>query len=335
MRTDGGGDHHLLGTPGSYRWPVLPAVLGAVAGLALLTFAADQFVVGAARLAVAWRLSAVVVGAVVIGFGTSAPEMVVSGLAAASGSLDIAVGNIVGSNVANLTLVLGAAALVTPIVVHSPVLKREAPLSLGLVIVFAVLVQSGLSRTDAIVLGTLLLVALALIVFASRGGDEKMTGEVEEFLHDGEVSLRKEAIRTALGLGGTLAAAQLLVMSATSIASELGLSEGFIGLTVVAIGTSLPELATALQAARKDETDLIVGNLLGSNLFNSGAVAAVAGLAGPGPLDDPTIVGFATILMVVVAIGATLFMITGKRVVRWEGALLLAAYVATIPFLAG
>jgi cation:H+ antiporter len=104
---------------------------------------------------------------------------------------------------------------------------------------------------------------------------------------------------------------------------------------VVAIGTSLPELATALQAARKGETDLIIGNLLGSNLFNAGGVAAVAGFVGPGPLEDPTIVGFATLLMVGVSLGATLFMITGKRVVRWEGALLLVAYLATIPFLAG
>jgi cation:H+ antiporter len=314
---------------------MLLPILGVVAGLVVLTYAADQFVVGAARLATILRLSPVVIGAVVIGFGTSAPEMIVSGLAASRGSLDIAVGNIVGSNVANLTLVLGAAALVTPIVVRSPVLKREAPLSLGLTLVFAVLVQSGLSRADALVLGTLLVASLAFIIVASRGTDEIMTGEVEEFLADGPVARGKEGLRTALGLIGTLGAAQLLVVSATEIASGLGLSEGFIGLTVVAIGTSLPELATSLQAARKDETDLIVGNLLGSNLFNSGAVAAVAGLAGPGPLDDPTIVGFATLLMVVVSVGATVFMITGKRVVRWEGALLLAAYIATIPFLAG
>jgi cation:H+ antiporter len=314
---------------------MLLPIVGAIAGLALLTYAADQFVVGAARVATLLRLSPIVIGAVVIGFGTSAPEMVVSGLAAGRGSLDIAVGNIVGSNVANLTLVLGAAALVTPIVVRSPVLKREAPLSLGLVVVFAVLVQTGLSRGDAAVLGVLLLVALGVILASARGQDDAMTGEVAEFLGEEPPSRAREWTRTVLGLVGTLGAAQLLVVSATEIARGLGLSEGFIGLTVVAVGTSLPELATALQSARKDETDLIVGNLLGSNLFNAGAVAAVAGLAGPGPLSDPTIVGFATVLMVVVAVGATVFMITGKRVVRWEGALLLAGYVATIPFLAG
>jgi cation:H+ antiporter len=313
---------------------MLLSVLGVVAGLALLTYAADQFVVGAARVATLLELSPIVIGAVVIGFGTSAPEMVVSGLAAGQGSLDIAFGNIVGSNVANLTLVLGAAALVTPILVHSPVLRREAPISLGLVVVFAILVQSGLSRLDAAILGTLLLAALAFILLASRSGDDHLSGEVQEFLTAEPVSRRKETLRTVLGLLGTLGAAQLLVVSATTIASELGLSEGFIGLTVVAIGTSLPELATSLQAARKQETDLIVGNLLGSNMFNSGAVTAVAGFAGPGQLDDPTIVGLATLLMVLVATGATLFMITGKKVVRWEGAALLLAYAATIPFLA-
>jgi cation:H+ antiporter len=313
---------------------MLLAILGVLAGLALLTYAADQFVIGAARIATVLELSPVVIGAVVIGFGTSAPEMVVSGLAAGQGSLDIAFGNIVGSNVANLTLVLGAAALVTPILVHSPVLKREAPLSLGLVVTFAILVQTGLSRIDAAVLGVLLLAALAYILVASRTGNDALTGEVEEFLTTAPPSMRKESLRTGLGLLGTLAAAQLLVVSASSIATELGLSEGFIGLTVVAIGTSLPELATSLQAARKHETDLIIGNLLGSNMFNSGAVAAVAGFAGPGQLTDPTIVGLATIVMVVLAVAATVFMVTGRRVARWEGALLLVAYAATIPFLA-
>jgi cation:H+ antiporter len=321
--------------PAGYRPPMLLPILGVLAGLALLTVAADQFVVGAARIATAMRLSPIVIGAVVIGFGTSAPEMVVSGLAAAQGSLDIAAGNIVGSNVANLTLVLGAAALICPIAVRSPVLKREAPLSLGVTLVFAVMILSGLSRVDAVVLALLLAGALLTIVFASRGGDDAITGEVSEFLGDAAPSTRREALRTTIGLLATLGAAQLLVVSAISIATQLGLSEGFIGLTVVAIGTSLPELATALQAARKNETDLIVGNLLGSNLFNAGGVAAVAGFAGPGPLAEPGIVAFATAIMVVVSIGATAFMVTGRQVVRWEGALLLVAYAATIPFLAG
>jgi cation:H+ antiporter len=316
---------------------MLPAVLGVVLGLAVLTYAADQFVVGAARLATVLRLSTVVIGAVVIGFGTSAPELLVSALAASQGSIDIAIGNIVGSNVANLTLVLGIAALVTPIIVHSTVLKREAPLSLLSVIAFAILVQNGVSVVDGAILAVLLVVSLSIIVVSSRreGGDEELSAEVEEFLAGDQPSTRKEVLRTLLGLLGTLGAAQLLVLSASTIATELGLSEGFIGLTVVAIGTSLPELATAVQAARKDETDLIIGNLLGSNLFNSAAVGATAAFAGAGQVADPTITSIGVALMVTVAVVATAFMITGKRVQRIEGALLLAAYLATLPLLAG
>ena len=313
---------------------MLLALTGVGLGLVLLTYAADRFVVGAARLSVTLRLSPIVVGAVVIGFGTSAPELVVSGIAAAQGSLDIAFGNIVGSNVANLTLVLGVAALVTPIAVRSPVLKREAPLSLVAVIVFAILVQDGLSGLDAAVLGGTLVAALVIVLRSARDDDPQLTAEVSEFLNGVPPSTRREVVRIALGLAGTLGAAWLLVWSARTVAAELGMSEAFIGLTVVAVGTSLPELATALQAARKGETDLIVGNLLGSNLFNATAVGGLAGALGPRTLADPSIVGPATLLMVGIAAVATVFMVSGRRVVRWEGALLLAFYAATLPLLA-
>lgn len=314
---------------------MLLATLGIVAGLALLTYAADQFVVGAARIATSLRLSTVVVGAVVIGFGTSAPELLVSGLAAGRGAVDLAAGNIIGSNVANLTLVLGVAALIAPIAVRSPVLKREAPISLTAVLVFAWVVQGSLSVLEAVVLTAVLVASLSFIIISARGGDPALASEVDEFLTDAAPSLPRESARTLLGLLGTLGAAQVLVTSATIIAEELGLSQGFIGLTVVAIGTSLPELATAVQAARKDETDLIIGNLLGSNLFNAAAVGAVAAFAGAGLPIDRTISTFGVALMVGVAVLATLFMVTGKRVMRWEAIVLLVAYVATLPLLAG
>lgn len=310
-------------------------VLGLIAGLALLTVASDQFVLGAARVAVVLRLSAVVIGAVVIGFGTSAPEMLVSGIAAAQGSLDISVGNVIGSNVANLSLVLGVATLVAPITVASATLRREAPLSLGAVILFAIVVQSGLSRTEGIVLGVLLVVALTvLLASARRGGDAELAAEVDEYLADGPPDPRREWVRTLLGLVGTLGAAQLLVFCATGLAAEIGLEEGFVGLTIVAIGTSLPELATSLQAVRKEETDLIVGNLLGSNLFNSFGVGAVAALAGPGPVNDTGLTTLGVALMVGVAVATTVFMVTGARVVRTEGILLLITYMAVVPLLA-
>ncbi len=304
-----------------------------VVGLAVLTYASDQFVVGAARVARTLDLSPILIGAVVIGFGTSAPEMLVSGIAGAQGSLDIGVGNIIGSNVANLSLVLGVAALVTPIVVRSPVLKREAPIALAATLVFAVVVQGGLAGGEALILAAVLVIGLTLIILGARRGDADLTAEVEEFLAD-DTRTGVEVVRTLLGLAFTLGAAKILVDAAVDIAAQLGLAEGFVGLTIVAIGTSLPELATAVQAARRDETDLIVGNLLGSNLFNAGAVGAVAGFLGPGALQDPDLTGLAVVLMVAVGVLATVFMITGKRVARIEGAILLLLYAAAVPFLA-
>jgi cation:H+ antiporter len=310
-------------------------LLGILAGLALLTYASDQFVVGAARLAARLRLSTVVIGAVVIGFGTSAPEMVVSGLAAAQGSLDIAVGNIVGSNIANLSLVLGTSALVVPIAVRSPTIRREAPISLAAAFLFAFLVQDGFTREEAGIAAVALVMALGWILANAREDDPDIAGEVGEFLGDDTaVAVGRELLRTLLGLAGTLVAAQVLVVSATTIAAGFGLGEGFVGMTLVAIGTSLPELATSVQAARKGETDLIVGNLLGSNVFNSLAVTAVAGLAGPGPLADPEIAGTAVLLMLGISIVATVFMVTRRLVVRWEGIVLLLVYVVAVPLLA-
>ena len=314
---------------------MLLPVLGIVAGLVLLTAAADWFVVGAVRLAARLRLSPVVIGAVVIGFGTSAPEMVVSGLAAGQGQLDIAVGNVIGSNIANLSLVLGAAALVTTVTVAGRTLRREVPLVLAATVAYALLVQGGLSRLEGAVLLVAAVAAVVGILVSSRGGgDDELTHEVEEFLTDAPVDLWRESGRTLAGLLGTLGAAQVLVLSATTMADRLGLAEGFVGLTIVAIGTSLPELATALQAARKDETDLIVGNLLGSNLFNSLAVGGVAALAGPGRVGDPTLTGAAVWLMLGISVAAMLFMRTGYRVVAREGAILLAVWLGTLPLLA-
>ena len=313
---------------------MLTSTLGLVVGLAALTWAADQFVLGAVRVSARLRLSMVLIGAVVVGFGTSAPEMVVSGLAARQGELDIAVGNIIGSNVANLSLVLGAAALVVPILVASPNIRREAPLSLAGTILFALLVQNGLTATEGLILLIVLVAIISVIVVGSMGGpDEEITSEVEEFLEDGDTDLRREVIRTLIGIIVTVVSAQVLVESATGIAAELGLAEGFVGVSIVALGTSLPELATSLQAARKSETDLIVGNLLGSNLFNSLAVGAVAALAGPGSVEDVTLTGRGIGIMLAVSVLATVFMATGRRVVRWEGGMLLIMWVVMLPLL--
>lgn len=296
-----------------------------VVGIGLLTVAADHFVEGASSVADHLNISPVVVGALIIGFGTSLPEMIVSGIAATQGDADLGVGNVVGSNVANLTLVLGLAALITTIASTSETLRRELPLCVGSVLLFALFVQNGFTRWE----GAILVVALAatlLVILRHGGHDDDDT--------DQESSLAASSVRTALGLVGTVIGAWMLVDGALTVADGLNLTGGFVGLTMVAIGTSLPEMVTAIVAARKGETGLIIGNLLGSNIFNSLAVGAVLGLLGPGPLDDANLSGLATVIMVVVVVLAAIFLISGGRVVRWQAAVLLGLYLATMPFTA-
>lgn len=315
--------------------PVLLALVAVLVGLVVLTKTADVFVESAARLSTALQVPPVIIGAAVIGFGTSAPEMVVSAVAAWQGKLDIAVGNVIGSNVANLSLVLGIASLLCFMGVSSSVLRREAPLSTVAVVLFGLLVQGGLERWEGVVLVVALAGALVWLFTGNRRGDEEMVAEIGEFVEEeGAISARTEALRAVLGLVGVIAGAQLAVQGASSIADELGLGEGFIAVTLIAVGTSLPELMTAIAAARKGEDELIIGNLLGSNLFNSLAVGGIAALVGPGTLDDPNLASVGVAAMVVVAVGAWLFMVTSRRIASWEAATLLGAYAVTVPLLA-
>ncbi len=322
-------DHDAVGPEkGTHDTLMFENIIVLVIALIILAKAADQLVLGAARLALRLRISAVVVGAVVIGFGTSLPEMLVSGLAAASGQGGIAIGNIVGSNVANMTLVLGAAAVVTPLAIASTTLRREAPISVAGVIGLALLMQGDFTRMEGVVLVVALVGALGWVIVAGRD-DTVLGDEVEEFVGD-NTTLRIEAFRTLLGLVGVVAAAQALVWSATRIAEQIGLTGGFVGFTLVAIGTSLPELVTSISATRRNETDLVIGNLLGSNMFNSLAIGGMIALLAPGPIDDQTLTSTGAILMVVAAVGAWMLMITSSRIKRWEGVLLLVFYALAV-----
>jgi cation:H+ antiporter len=307
--------------------PVVVALLFLVAGIVILTFAADHFVEGAVSVADVFNISPVVVGALLIGFGTSLPEMLVSGVAAVQGDTDLGVGNVVGSNVANLTLVLGFAALMAVISIDQVTRRRELPLCLGAVLLFSLLVQDGLRRWE----GALLAVALVatLLWLLRNAHDHDLESSAQE--HEGKGAMAS-GIRTLLGLIGTVGGAWLLVQGGTDLADEVGLTGGFVGLTLVAIGTSLPEMVTAVVAARKGETDLIIGNLLGSNIFNSLAVGAVLGLVGPGPLEDNNLAGLATYIMIGVVLVAAMFLYTGGRVVRWQAVALLLIYLVTMPF---
>lgn len=313
---------------------MLLGLVFALGGLVVLTLASDQFVQGAARLAVIFRVAPVVVGAVVIGFGTSAPEMVVSGIAAAQDDLDIGVGNVIGSNVANISLVLGAATLITAVPVNSVTLRREAPVSVASVVLFAALVQGDMRRWEGGVLAVLLVLVLTYVLRSARA-DDPLAGDVAEMVGDAIPETRPEVVRTLLGLVFVVVSAWFIVEGATRIADELDLSGGFVGFTLVAVGTSAPELVTALAAARQRETDLLVGNLLGSNMFNSLAVGGVIGIVGPGPVVDTRMAQWGSLLMVAIVVLSWVMMITGGKVTRREGSVLLALWVVSVIILSG
>jgi cation:H+ antiporter len=299
-----------------------------LAGIVVLAIAADHFVLAAARISLSMRISAVVVGAVVIGFGTSTPELVTGILAASQGSLDIAVGSVVGSNIANLTLIAGAAAAIAAISIASVTLRREAPLAIVATVVLALTMLGGLSRIDGLILAGAFAIALAVMLAGARGADAPLTEEVDHYATAGP-SPGREWLRAGAGLIGVVLAAQGLVWGASGLAAEFGVSDAVIGLTVVAIGTSLPELVTAIQAARRGEPDLIVGNLLGSTVFNSLGIVAVATLIRPGPVDEVEVLP--VIVMVGVTALAGITMWSGRRLARGEGVALILLYAALLP----
>ena len=303
-------------------------------GVVLLASAADQFVLGAARVALIRRLSPLVVGVVIIGFGTSSPELLVSAIAAAGGDPEIAVGNIVGSNIANLSLLLGVGAMIVPVTVASTTVRREAPITVLAMVGFAVAVQGGGIGRPA---GVLLLAALAVslwLVTRKGAGADPLGPEAVELASPSTHSLRVEVVRTVLGLVGTVAGAQLLLWGAVDVADRAGLGEGFVGATLVAVGTSLPELVTVVQSSRRGETDLVVGNLLGSNLFNGLGVGGVIGLIGATGIDDRPLTVVAPIMAIAVSGVALVAMVSGHTVRRSEGVALVALYAALVPFLA-
>ncbi|WP_026275283.1 calcium/sodium antiporter [Salinispora tropica] len=327
---------------------MLIRILLAVAGLLLLTVAADHLVLGASRLAHRLRIRPVVVGVVVIGLGTSAPELLVSGVAAARDDTSIAMGNIAGSNILNLTMVLGVAALVAKVTVKSTVIYREARLAVGAVLLFGLLAWTGLN----VVAGAVLLIAAAgalwlLVRWAGEGEAAPLARDVVDHVESDNVAgvgpggrteptprqrpARWEPVRTVLGLVGVLAGAQLLVVNAAAIATDLGVPQLVIGMTLVAVGTSLPELVTTIQAQRQGESDLLVGNLFGSNLFNSLAGGAVIAFAAPTTVPGTNIA--LVLVMGLTAVAAWMLLRRSYSLTRPEGSVLLAAYVLTMPLL--
>jgi cation:H+ antiporter len=324
-------------------------IILALAGLALLTVAADHLVLGSSRVATRLRVSPVVVGVIIIGLGTSAPELLVSGVAAARGDTGIALGTLTGSNILNVTLILGFAALVARLAVGSAVIRREVPLATAAVMAFGLLAFVGLTARAAVALTACLGVATWLLLrWAAHGRNLQLAKDVTLFADpvdstsnlatrptggaQRELPGRFEPIRAVLALAGVLGGAEVLVTNASAIAEHLGVSQLIIGFTVVALGTSLPELVTTIQAMRRGETDLVVGNVFGSNLFNSLAGGAIIAYAAPA--DHNTSIGAAiAVAMILTSALAWALLRRGLALTRIEGVVLLAAYGLTMPLL--
>ncbi|HSM27928.1 MAG TPA: calcium/sodium antiporter, partial [Thioalkalivibrio sp.] len=313
--------------------------LAVIAGLAVLTWSADRFVLGAAGLARTLGVTPLLIGLTVVAFGTSAPEIIISVLASLQGSPGLAVGNAIGSNIANIGLVLGVAALIAPLTVASRVLRRELPVLLVVTLLGLLLLADGVLgvRDGLVLLAGLLLLTFWLVRqgMAQNGEINPLATEVEESLPPG-LSLPMALFWLLLGLALLLLSSRTLVWGAVEIAQALGVSELVIGLTIVAIGTSLPELAASVAAALKGENDLAIGNIVGSNLFNLLAVLAIPGILAPAAVENavlfrdyPLMLGLTVLLFI--------FALTRGReagqIQRWQGAMLLGLFAGYLTLL--
>ncbi|MEE8342253.1 MAG: calcium/sodium antiporter [Gammaproteobacteria bacterium] len=307
-------------------------LLAIIGGFALLVWGANRFVVGAAATAYHLGVSPLIIGLTIVGFGTSAPEILVSAMAAWQGNPGLSIGNAIGSNITNIALVLGVGALITPLDVHSQALRRELPILVGVMFAVLLLILDGvLSRVDGIILllGLVLILTWITKVNINFRGHDAIADEVEEEI-PADLTIRGALGYLAMGLVVLLFSSFLLVWGATEIARTLGVSDLIIGLTIVALGTSLPELATTVVSALKHEHDIAIGTIIGSNLFNLLAVLGMPGLISPGPFeaglltrDYPIMIGL-TLLFFCMAYkwrGGT------PRINRLEGSMLLSAYV--------
>ncbi|MGB5855655.1 MAG: calcium/sodium antiporter [Oceanisphaera sp.] len=312
---------------------MLMSIAAIVLGLAVLVWSADRFVDGASATARYAGMPPLLIGMVIVGFGTSAPEIVVSVISAMEGNPGLALGNGYGSNIANIGLILGVTALISPIAVHSQVLRKELPILLFITLLSLALLWNGMiTRTDA----TILLVVFVLLMGWSikqgmKGGADSMGSEEAQELDDNPMSLKKAIIWLIVGLLLLVVSSRILVWGAVDIAQAFGVSDLVIGLTVVAIGTSLPELASSIAAIRKNQHDLAIGNVIGSNLFNTLAVVGLAGVISPMEVASEV---FSRDFVVMIGLTLSLFVLgygfKGRpaRINRIDGGLLLIIYIS-------
>lgn len=307
-------------------------ILAIVAGFAILIWGADRFIDGAANIASNLGVSPLIVGVTIVGFGTSAPEMLVSALAAVDGVPAMGIGNAVGSNITNVGLVLGVTTLIAPLVVNSDTLRREFPVLAFVMLVSLIMLLDGvLSRLDGSILfaGFILTIAgMGWIAYKGLGKGDPLEAEFAEEYAKPKMSTGKASWYFIIGLVSLLVGSKSLVWGATGVAELLGVSDLIIGLTIVAIGTSLPELAASVISALKNEHDIAVGNVLGSNIFNLLAVLAMPGLIAPTEVD-PMLLYRDFPFMIGLALGLYIFAryCSQGRISRLAGVLMLLVYI--------
>ncbi|MCZ4128815.1 calcium/sodium antiporter [Stutzerimonas balearica] len=309
------------------------ALLAILGGFVLLVWSADRFVEGAAATARHAGMPSLLIGMVIVGFGTSAPEMVVSAMAALDGNPDLALGNALGSNIVNTGLILGVTALVAPIAVHSKIVRRELPLLFAIGLLSGALFWNGsLDRPEALLLLVGFFGLIGWTIFtARRGRGDSLETETEQELSAHPMTLGKAIFWLVAGLVLLVASSRILVWGAVSIAQALDVSDLIIGLTIVALGTSLPELAASVMAARKGEHDIAIGNVVGSNMFNLLAVVGIAGLIAPMPVLSPDVMtrDWPVMLALTVVLFVMAYGFRGEgRINRIEGTLLLIVFAA-------
>lgn len=304
-----------------------------IVGLAGLAWSADRFVAGTGGLARSLGVPVLLVGIVVVGFGTSAPELLVSGNAAWKGNAGLAVGNALGSNIANVALVLGVAALAAPLAIRSRILWQEVPLTVASMLVAGVVLYDlVLGRIESILmLGFLVVFLVALVARGRRERGDTLGMELEEAIPEAD-SVGRAVFWTIVGLVVLLISSHILVDGAVDIAKAFNVSELVIGLTVVAIGTSLPEAAAAVASARKNEPDIAIGNVLGSNMFNMLGVIGVAGIIQPSAVEADAVYRDWPVMMAVFVI-FVLFARCFRKINRIHGVLFLAGYAAYLAYL--
>ncbi|MCH6258580.1 calcium/sodium antiporter [Puniceicoccaceae bacterium K14] len=312
-------------------------LLAVIVGLAVLAWSSDRFVEGAVGVARHLGVKPMVIGVVILGFGTSAPEFLVSILSVLEGSSGLAVGNVFGSNIANIAFILGVTAIVSPIFIQSEILRKELPIVLGSVILVGALVwDKELSRMDALICVVVFGVALGYIAFSGKKAEsDPLESELNNELDGPNWSLVKSIFWLIVGFALLAGSSRGLIWGAVNIAELYGVSDLVIGLTIVAIGTSLPELASTIAAARKGEHEMAFGNILGSNLFNTLAVSGVAGLVRPLQVES---VFLTRDLPINIGLTAVLFLLGWGRkskgsINRFEGALLAIFFASYMGYL--